>query len=205
MTTPDMAGYFAAINHLLLSAEVTNRSGVHMNLAASVGQVVLLAQETHRDGNTVLFIGNGGSAAIASHMAIDFSKNAGIRALAFNDGAALTCLGNDFDFSEIFSRQLFFHGRPNDLLIAISSSGRSPDILEAVSAARSIGLSVVTFSGFSPSNPLRSSGDLNFYIPSELYGIVEISHHVLCHAIVDHIVAVPKEFSRELSLHNVVI
>jgi D-sedoheptulose 7-phosphate isomerase len=205
MKIPDVAGYFSTINRSLLSTEVTDRSGDVVSIAAGIGQVVRSAQKTHRDGNTVLFVGNGGSAAIASHMAIDFSKNAGIRALAFNDSAALTCLGNDFEFSEIFSRQLFFHGRPNDLLIAISSSGRSNDILEAVNTARAIGMGVVTLSGFAPNNPLRSKGDLNFYIPSKLYGFVEIGHHVLCHAVVDHLVEVPEDYSGETILQNMLL
>ena len=83
-----------------------------------------------------MFIGNGGSAGIASHLAIDFSKNGGLRALAFNDPSALTCLGNDLGYENVFAKQIELHGRAGDLLIAISSSGRSPNILNAVEAAR---------------------------------------------------------------------
>ena len=168
-------------------AQVTDRAGKPIDVSAAVSRAAALARATHRCGNTVLFIGNGGSAAIASHMAIDFSKNAGVRALAFTDGAALTCLANDYTFAEVFSRQIEFHARPMDLLIAISSSGRSADILRGVAAARALGASVLTLSGFGPGNALRASGDLNFYVPSDAYGVVEISHHVLCHAIVDHL------------------
>ena len=83
-----------------------------------------------------MFVGNGGSAGIASHLAIDFSKNGGMRAMAFNDPSALTCLGNDLGYENVFAKQIEFHGRAGDLLIAISSSGRSPNILNAVKAAR---------------------------------------------------------------------
>ena len=94
------------------------------------------AHEAHNAGNKIIFIGNGGSAGIASHLAIDFSKNGGLRALAFNDPSALTCLGNDLGYENVFAKQLEFHARPGDLLIAISSSGTSPNILSAVKEAR---------------------------------------------------------------------
>ena len=73
-----------------------------------------------------------GAPEFASHLAIDFSKNGGLRAMAFNDAAALTCLGNDLGYENVFAKQIEFHGRGGDLLMAISSSGRSPNILEAV-------------------------------------------------------------------------
>ena len=74
-----------------------------------------------------MFVGNGGSAGIASHLAIDFSKNGGLRSLAFNDASALTCLGNDLGYENVFAKQIDFHARAGDLLIAISSSGRSAE------------------------------------------------------------------------------
>jgi D-sedoheptulose 7-phosphate isomerase len=132
-----------------------------------------------------MFIGNGGSAGIASHMAIDFSKNGRMPAMAFNDGAALTCLANDFGYEEVFARQMHFHARRGDLLVAISSSGRSQSILRAVDAAREIGCSVITMSGFEPTNPLRAMGEVNFYVARSEYGIVEVAHTALIHAVVD--------------------
>jgi D-sedoheptulose 7-phosphate isomerase len=132
-----------------------------------------------------MFIGNGGSAAIASHMAIDYSKNGGIRSLAFNDGAALTCLSNDFGYEHVFSKQIELHARPGDLLIAISSSGKSLNILNAVDMAHEKGCFVVTLSGFSPDNPLRNFGDYNLFVDAKEYGFVEITHLSLCHAILD--------------------
>src|SRR6185295_3206162 len=110
------------------------------------------------------FVGNGGSAGICSHLAIDFSKNGGLRSLAFNDPSALTCLGNDLGYENVFAKQIDFHGRPGDLLIAISSSGRSPNILSAVAKARERECSVVTLSGFGDDNGLRRTGDVNFYV-----------------------------------------
>src|SRR5262245_65309265 len=89
----------------------------------------------HESGNTIMFIGNGGSAGIASHLAIDFAKNGGLRALALNDAAALTCLGNDLGYEAVFAKQLDFHARPGDMLIAISSSGMSANIIAEIGRA----------------------------------------------------------------------
>ncbi|HEY0795473.1 MAG TPA: SIS domain-containing protein [Acidisarcina sp.] len=146
---------------------------------------IRLAEETTAAGNKLMFIGNGGSAGIASHMAIDFSKNGNMPALAFNDGAALTCLANDFGYDEVFARQMHFHARKGDLLVAISSSGRSPSILRAVDAALEIGCRVITFSGFDAANPLRAMGEVNFHVARQEYGLVEVAHTALVHAIVD--------------------
>src|SRR6201982_1841570 len=134
------------------------------------------ARATHSAGNKLIFVGNGGSAAIASHMATDYSKNGNIRALALNDGSMLTCLGNDLGYDRVFAKQIELHARPDDLVIAISSSGRSANILNAVDAAAAAKCAVVTFSGFTPDNPLRRLGDLNFYIDADRYGFVEIGH-----------------------------
>jgi D-sedoheptulose 7-phosphate isomerase len=78
-----------------------------------------------------------------------------------------------------------FHGRGGDLLVAISSSGTSPNILNAVKAARKINCKVVTFSGFTEDNNLRSVGNINFFVRSKEYGFVEVAHLALCHAVLD--------------------
>ncbi|MHB8834624.1 MAG: SIS domain-containing protein [Candidatus Methylomirabilia bacterium] len=135
-------------------------------------------------GGTVLWVGNGGSAALASHFAVDVF-NAGVRSTAFNDAALLTCMGNDCGYEQVFARPVALFSSPGDVLIAISSSGRSPNILAAVGAARARGCAVVTLSGFRPDNPLRGLGDWNFFVPSEAYGPVEMAHALICHALVD--------------------
>jgi len=135
-------------------------------------------------GGTVLWVGNGGSAALASHFAVDVF-NAGVRSTAFNDAALLTCMGNDCGYDQVFARPVALFASPGDVLIAISSSGRSPNILAAVGAARARGCTVITLSGFRPDNPLRGLGDWNFFVPSEAYGPVEMVHALICHALVD--------------------
>jgi len=87
----------------------------------------------------------------------------------------------------VFAKQLEFHARPGDVLIAISSSGKSPNIINAVKMARERGCTVVTYSGFSENNALRRTGDVNFYVRGQdmEYGFVEVAHLALCHAVLD--------------------
>jgi D-sedoheptulose 7-phosphate isomerase len=179
--------YFTALSGYLVQATVTSASGEPLDMAEAVNQVMSHARRAHAAGNKLVFVGNGGSAAIASHMATDYSKNGDVRSLALNDSSMLTCLGNDLGYDRVFAKQIELHARPDDLVIAISSSGRSANILNAVKAARSAKCAVVTFSGFTADNPLRRLGDINFYIDSDRYGFVEIGHLTICHAILDFI------------------
>ncbi|MFQ5792799.1 MAG: SIS domain-containing protein [Nitrospinota bacterium] len=164
---------------------VTGKDGAQMGLQAGLAGVLDLVEEAGRSGGKLMFIGNGGSAAIASHLAVDYWKNGGLPALAFNDAALLTCISNDFGYERVFAEPIQRFGRPGDLLVAVSSSGRSPNILRGVEVGRKVGCQVVTLSGFDDSNALRRTGDLNFYVPSHSYGIVEITHLSLLHAILE--------------------
>jgi len=177
--------YFSTLADLLKNAEVTDGAKRKMGLGEGCEWFCRATHGAHNSGNKIMFVGNGGSAGICSHLAIDFSKNGGLRAMAFNDPSALTCLGNDLGYENVFAKQVEFHGRSGDLLVAISSSGRSPNILKAVKAARAAGCKVVTFSGFTEDNDLRSAGDVNFFVQSKEYGFVEVAHLALCHAVLD--------------------
>jgi D-sedoheptulose 7-phosphate isomerase len=177
--------YFDTLAQVVRETEITDRAGKPVDFDEGIDQVRSAAHGAHDAGNKIMFIGNGGSAGICSHLSIDFSKNGKLRSMAFNDSSALTCLGNDLGYDKVFSTQLDLHAKPGDLLIAISSSGRSPNILGAVTTARERECRVVTLSGFTADNPLRKMGDLNFYLNSKLYGFVEIGHLSLCHAVLD--------------------
>ena len=177
--------YFDTLVQLICDTEVTDRSGSRLSIDDAFDKVAAAAHAAHDAGNKLMFIGNGGSAGIASHLSIDFSKNGGLRSLAFNDPSALTCLGNDLGYQNVFAKQLEFHARAGDLLLAISSSGQSANILAGVAEARRRQVGVVTFSGFDAGNDLRRTGDVNFYVRSGQYGFVEIAHLSLCHAILD--------------------
>lgn len=177
--------YIQTLAARLQETQVTDASGAALDSEAAIHAAGKLARSTHASGNKLMFVGNGGSAGICSHMATDYSKNGGMRSLAFNDGAFLTCLGNDLGYENVFAKQIEFHGRAGDLLIAISSSGKSPNILKAVEAARQHKAAVITLSGFGADNPLRKLGDLNFYLADGNYGFVEVGHLALLHAVLD--------------------
>lgn len=147
---------------------------------------LLIEKQSQKKGK-VVFIGNGGSAAISSHMSIDFWKNGNIPSMSFNDGALLTCLGNDYGYDRVFEKPIEMFMKQEDVLIAISSSGKSENILNGVVAAKNTGGSVITLSGFGQDNPLRSMGSFNFYVPADKYGFVEIVHQYVCHWILDSI------------------
>jgi D-sedoheptulose 7-phosphate isomerase len=183
--TGDLQGYFQHLAVLGQGIQGSNLAGETVNLDDATRWMLERMRECQNNRGKVMFVGNGGSAAIASHLAIDYTKNGGVPALAFNDGAALTCLGNDFGYEHVFSKQIEAHGRPGDLLVAISSSGNSANILNAVAAARAGRIAVLTLSGFGADNKLRRLGDINLYVPNDLYGFVEISHFAICHAFLD--------------------
>jgi D-sedoheptulose 7-phosphate isomerase len=181
----DVVGYYGYLSKSLCRVEVTDRTGASLSQGEAVTTAIGWARATHAAGGKLMFIGNGGSAGICSHMATDYSKNGGMRSLAFNDGSMLTCLGNDLGYENVFAKQLDLHAVEGDLLIAISSGGKSRNILEAVGVARRRGCSIVTLSGFGSDNPLRKLGDMNFYLGSDQYGYVEVGHLAILHAILD--------------------
>jgi D-sedoheptulose 7-phosphate isomerase len=177
--------YFEDLHAALENVQYTGPQGERLSRAEAYERTLKLAQEATERGCKLMFIGNGGSAGIASHMAIDFTKNGQMPAMCFNDGAALTCMGNDFGYEEVFARQLHFHAHKGDVLFAISSSGASRNILRAVAVARDRGCVVITMSGFKADNPLRALGDVNFYLGLSEYGMVEVAHTAMIHAVVD--------------------
>ena len=138
-------------------------------------------------GGKVIIAGNGGSAAMASHTAVDLTKNAQVRSINFNESDLITCFANDFGYEKWIEKSLEYYADRGDCVILISSSGSSPNILNAADKAKKMGLKLITFSGFSPDNQLRDKGDLNFYVNSQEYNIVEMSHHIWLVAMVDRI------------------
>lgn len=133
----------------------------------------------------IMIIGNGGSAAIAIHMIMDYVNAGKMRTIDFMSPALLTCMANDNGYENVFAKPIGLFADTGDVLFAISSSGKSLNIIKACQSAKDRGCVIVTFSGFSPSNPLRKLGYLNFYLPSSHFGHVELSHEILLHCILD--------------------
>ncbi len=130
-------------------------------------------------------IGNGGSAAIVSHAKTDFMNVAGIKAITLLEPAIITCLSNDYGYENVFSRQLEVLANPDDILIAVSSSGQSKNIINAAQIMKQKGASVITLTGFKENNPLRKMGDLNYWLSSSNYTLVEIAHLFVLHHMAD--------------------
>lgn len=140
----------------------------------------------HKEHDSHLFfIGNGGSSAIASHMTADFMKNGGMNTYSLYDNAVTTCMGNDYGYEYIFSRPLDFLAREGDLLVAISSSGNSRNIINAIETVCAKRTSIITFTGFEPDNKVKRMGEINVYVPCKKYGIVESIHNLILQQIVD--------------------
>jgi D-sedoheptulose 7-phosphate isomerase len=169
--------YFKSINESVLSLE----SRVLM-------QVSDLVESVTSNSKKIILIGNGGSAAMASHVAVDFTKAAGLRAVNFNEADLITCFSNDYGYDQWVSKALEAYADKGDLVILISSSGRSPNILNGALTAKKMGLHIVTLSGFDEENPLRKMGDIQLWANSSAYNIVEMTHHIWLLAIVDHII-----------------
>jgi D-sedoheptulose 7-phosphate isomerase len=140
-------------------------------------------------GKKVIVAGNGGSAAIASHCAIDFTKAAGLRCLTLSDASMITCLANDYGYEHWLERALASHADAGDGVILISSSGQSKNMLHAARYAAANGMTVVTFTGFASDNPLRALGQLNCWVDSRVYNVVETLHQMWLLAVCDLMVA----------------
>jgi D-sedoheptulose 7-phosphate isomerase len=173
--------YVKATSGGLHELVVTTREGETLTPEDGFRRWVAITQQGQAHGQHLYLIGNGASAMMASHFASDACKNAGLSAMAFNDASLLTAVGNDVSFEEIFALPLSRLARSGDILIAISSSGNSPNIVRALDTARSIPMQIVTVSGKGADNRARTRGDLNFYVPAQRYGWVECAHQLILH------------------------
>lgn len=184
-------------NTIKLMGEITVNIGKNPEeMSQGIEAACQLLNTVSKEKKKVIFIGNGGSAAIASHMAVDFWKNGGIRAVAFNDSSLITCLSNDCGYEHVFEKSIEMFAEQGDLLIAISSSGRSPNILNGVKAAKAKGCRIITLSGFKPDNHLAGMGEISFFVGSQAYGPVEVLHQFICHYILDIYIASIKKGGR---------
>jgi D-sedoheptulose 7-phosphate isomerase len=173
--------YLETVAGGLRDLKVTGRQGDTIDTAEGFRRWVDLSHQVNAAGRMIYFIGNGGSAGIASHMAADACKNGRLRALAFNDVALMTATANDLAFDQLFSLPLERLAHADDLLVSISSSGNSPNIVRGIEHARTKGLHIVTLSGWNADNKSRALGDLNFYIAATRYGWIESAHLLILH------------------------
>ncbi len=185
MTAASPHDYFLGLVDKVLGCAVVLPDEGPAPLERGVCAVIDVLDKTARSGAKVMAVGNGGSAAIASHLQTDLCHSLGIRSMVFEEGALLTCLSNDYGYTVAYERLVNLWAQAGDVLVAISSSGKSENILRAVGAAKSRGCTVITMSAFAGDNPLRGLGHINFYVPVMTFGEAELAHSMLAHYITD--------------------
>ena len=150
-------------------------------------KIVKILKEIKKEKKKVILVGNGGSAAMASHVSVDLTKICKIRAVNFNEADLLTCFSNDYGYENWVQKALSFYADKGDLLICISSSGQSKNIINGAKFAKKIGCKVVTLTGFDKKNKVRKIGNVNLWLNSKNYNLVEMTHHIWLLSIVDFI------------------
>lgn len=170
----------------LYRIEVNKTDGEKSSTYEEAVRLLMQVFDRHKVRQSRLFfLGNGGSAAIASHMTADFMKNGGMNTYSLYDNAVVTCMGNDYGYEYIFSKPLEFLVKEGDLVVAISSSGDSQNIINAIMVAKEKKAEVMTFTGFLPDNRARRLADISLYVPCGKYGMVESIHNLILQQIVD--------------------
>ena len=149
------------------------------NMIKKILSVKKLLIECKKKNKKVIIFGNGGSSAIASHFSVDLTKNSGIRCVNFNEYDLITCFSNDFGYEKWILKAIEYYGDNGDLLILISSSGMSKNIINGCKIARKKKIQIVTLSGFQKTNILNRKGDVNIWINSRVYNIIENIHQII--------------------------
>ena len=148
-----------------------------------------LIKEAHKQKRKTLIFGNGGSAAIASHFSVDLTKNARVRCTNYNESDLLTCFSNDYGYDKWVEKALEFYSAEDDVLILISASGSSKNMINAANYAKKNKIkSIVTLTGNKEDNPLKKLGDINFWVNSAAYNHIENIHQIILLSLVDLII-----------------
>lgn len=176
------------IRDILSELSVRDRCGKEISHDLAFRQLKNYALNIRDRKKSVYFIGNGASASIASHISADLAKNAGIHTEVFSDLSLITAIANDIGYEEVFAEPLRRRMNAGDMLVAISSSGQSPNIIRAVSEAVNLGGTAVTISAMKKDNAIRSLGTLNFYVPASSYGGAETCHAAILHYWIDQMI-----------------
>lgn len=179
--------YIADISRALEETITTNGQGEEIDVCEGFNIWADRAKKMKDENQGLLFFcGNGASATMAEHLSHDWFQNAQVNTYTVSETSHLTAISNDLSYEDVFSYRINRICSEHDILITISSSGNSPNVVKAIAAAKEKGCYVITVSGKAPDNQSRQSGDLNFYVPLKTYGMVESAHAVLLHAALDY-------------------
>lgn len=171
----DLKSYYAEINANLKPND----------LFENLKKVKSIIHEASKNRGRLIIIGNGGSASTASHAAVDFSKQAKIPAFTINDASLITALSNDSSFDKWLETALSYYMFPNDILLLLSVSGESNNLIKAAEYAKRMDNTIITFTGKNSENRLKHHGTINLWVNSESYNIVENIHQIWLTTIVD--------------------
>jgi len=177
------------ILHLSLDSHIQSLESTVLQSASVIAVLTRLLCEQFRSGHKLMLCGNGGSAADAQHIAGEFVNHfrfnrSALPALALTtDSSILTCIGNDISFDDVFSRQVEALGKPGDILVALSTSGRSPNILKALDTAHSIGVTTVGFTGLDGREKMMPKCDYCLIVPSKDTPRIQECHEFIFHVI----------------------
>ncbi len=173
------------MNEAMVKIAVSDEKNVSLDTDAALERWIDISEEIRKRSGTFFLCGNGASATIAEHLSHDCFQNADFFTQTCAETSHLTAISNDISYENVFSYRIGKTLKKGDMLITISSSGNSPNIIKAIETAREKGVFVVTLSGKKPDNQSRKMGDLNFYIPLSTYGMVESAHAMLMHIWLD--------------------
>ncbi|MDR1531591.1 MAG: SIS domain-containing protein [Clostridiales bacterium] len=168
-----------------LNKTISTFDGKQQELDEAFEQWIHLVHDRKEKDGTFFFCGNGASCTMAEHLSHDCFQNADMKTYTISETSHITAISNDISYDDVFAYRIGKIGTPNDVLITISSSGNSPNVIKAINTAHEKGMFVVTLSGKGEDNKSRKFGDLNFYVPLPTYGLVESAHAVLLHALLD--------------------
>ena len=154
------------------------KSLLENDVSDSMIKMKKLLLQTRDEGKKVLIAGNGGSAAMASHVSVDLTKQAGIRTVNFNEADLITCFANDYGYENWLAKAIEFYGDEGDVAILISSSGESPNMINAAIQAKNMKMPIITLTGFEQDNPLRQFSELDFWVDSRAYNVIENTHQI---------------------------
>ena len=141
-----------------------------------------------KNNGKILIFGNGGSAAISSHVSVDLTKNANIRTVNFNESDLITCFSNDYGYDRWVEKSIDFYADRKDAVILISSSGKSMNMINACKAAKRKKIKVITLTGHSKNNPLSKISNISLWVNSKAYNFIENTHQIWLLTICDLII-----------------
>lgn len=177
--------YFQDIKEALEKTIATDSNGIVLETDTALEQWIDVCEKKRKERGMFFFCGNGASATMAEHMSHDCFQNADFLTQTCSETSHLTAISNDVSYEDVFAYRIGKMLKETDMLVTISSSGNSPNVIKAIKTAKEVGAFVVTVSGKKKDNNSRKLGDLNFYVPLETYGMVESAHAVLLHCWLD--------------------